>query len=55
MIKLPLVTVNMNTLDEFSEEFYVEMLKSKQLLEGLVKSTKSAVIHQMVSQNRKRF
>jgi len=49
------VTVNLKTIDEFSEEFYIEMLKEKNILEGLIKSTKKALIHQMVSQNRKRF
>ena len=49
------MTVNLKTIDEFSEEFYIEMLKEKNILEGLIKSTKKALIHQMVSQNRKRF
>jgi len=44
-----LVTVNLTTIDEFSEEFYNEMLKEKNILEGLIKSTKKALIHQMVS------
>ena len=41
--------VNLSSLDDFTDEFYHQMLAEKNLVDGIIKSTKTAIIHQMVS------
>ena len=48
------MNVNLYTIDDFSEESYKQLLLTKKHL-GATRSTKTACIHSLVSQNRLRF